>query len=80
MPYLAISHTGAEIIFRNKPKLKDNEFLSYSGEAIKLPDGSIKKLTGKELKFGDEPLELTSDESTANKPRPEQGERDRLPG
>lgn len=43
MPYLAISHTGAEIIFRNKPKLKDNEFLSYSGEAIKLPDGTIKK-------------------------------------
>lgn len=56
MPYLAISHTGAEIIFRNKPKLKDNEFLSYSGEAIKLPDGTIKKLTGKDLKFGDEPV------------------------
>lgn len=67
MPYLVISHTGAEIIFRNKPKLKYNEFLSYSGEAIKLPDGSIKKLTGKELKFGDEPLELTSDESTTDK-------------
>lgn len=61
MAYVAISHTGAEIIFRNKPRLKDNELLSYSGEAIKLPDGSIKKLTGKELKFGDEPIELTND-------------------
>ena len=69
---MAISHTGAEIIFRNKPRLKDNECLSYSGEAIKLPNGSIKKLTGKEMKFGDEPVELTSDESTANKPREEQ--------
>lgn len=72
MAYVAISHTGAEIIFRNKPRLKDNECLSYSGEAIKLPNGSIKKLTGKEIKFGDEPVELTSDESTANKPREEQ--------
>lgn len=72
MAYVAISHTGAEIIFRNKPRLKDNECLSYSGEAIKLPNGSIKKLTGKEMKFGDEPVELTSDESTANKPREEQ--------
>ena len=72
MAYVAISHTGAEIIFRNKPRLKDNKCLSYSGEAIKLPNGSIKKLTGKEMKFGDEPVELTSDESTANKPREEQ--------
>lgn len=72
MAYVAISHTGAEIIFRNKPRLKDNECLSYSGEAIKLPNGSIKKLTGKEMKFGDEPVELTSDESTANQPREEQ--------
>ena len=72
MAYVAISHTGAEIIFRNKPRLKDNECLSYSGEAIKLPNGSIKKLAGKEMKFGDEPVELTSDESTANKPREEQ--------
>lgn len=59
MPYLAISYSGAEIIFRNKPRLHDNKVLSYSGEAIKLPDGTIKKLTGKDLKFGDEPVELT---------------------
>ena len=26
---------------------------------ILLPPGSIKKLTGKDLKFGDEPVELT---------------------
>lgn len=79
MAHVAITKYGNEALFKNKPKVKEGN-LSYSGEMILLPPGSIKKLTGKELKFGDEPLELTSDESTANKPRPEQGERDRLPG
>lgn len=71
MAYVAVSYSGAEIIFRNKPRLHDNKYLSYSGEAIKLPPGSIKKLTGKDLKFGDEPLEITIDESPVNKPREE---------
>lgn len=63
MPYLAISYSGAEIIFKNKPRLHDSKYLSYSGEAIKLPSGTIKKLTGEDLKFGDEPIELQGDES-----------------
>lgn len=77
MAYVAVSYSGAEIIFRNKPQLKDNKYLSYSGEAIKLPHGSIKKLIGRELKFGNDPVELSidefievnSDESTTDKPR-----------
>lgn len=79
MAHVSVTRNGNEAIFKNKPRMKEG-YLSYSGEMILLPPGSIKKLTGKELKFGDEPLELTSDESTANKPRPQQGERDSLPG
>lgn len=61
MAYVAVSYSGAEIIFRNKPKLKD-KYLSYSGEAVKLPRGAIKKLIGRELKFGDDPVKLFNDE------------------
>lgn len=67
MAYLAVTSKGNEVIYKNKPNRKENSYWSYSGEAITLPHGTIRKLTGKDLKFEDEPVELTSDESTTDK-------------
>lgn len=58
MAHVSVTRNGNEAIFKNKPRMKEG-YLSYSGEMILLPPGSIKKLTGKDLKFGDEPVELT---------------------
>lgn len=70
MAHVAITRNGNEALFKNKPMVKEGN-LSYSGEMILLPPGSIKKLTGKDLKFGDEPVELQGYESTTNQPRSE---------
>lgn len=67
MAYLAVTSKGNEVIYKNKPNRKENSYWSYSGEAITLPHGTIRKLTVKDLKFEDEPVELTSDESTTDK-------------
>ena len=67
MAYLAVTSKGNEVIYKNKPNRKENSYWSYSGESITLPHGTIRKLTGKDLKFEDEPVESTSDESTTDK-------------
>lgn len=38
--------------------IDDQGFIEYSEEGIDLPDGSIKKLIGRELSWSDEPVEL----------------------
>lgn len=71
MAHVAITRNGNEALFRNRPKIKEGN-LSWAGEMILLPPGSIKKLTGKDLKFGDEPIELQGDESNNIEPRAKQ--------
>ena len=69
MAWVAVSKAGTELISPVKP-VKDGtwwscvEEISIEGEygdvemSIELPKGSIKKLIGRELTFGDEPVEL----------------------
>lgn len=72
MPFVAVLHTGKEAIFVNRPIKKENAFYSYSGEMIILPAGTIKKLTGKEITFNDEPIELNH-ETQSNPNQRDQG-------
>lgn len=60
MAWVAVNSCGTELIFETVPhkvaySWRDNE---GSCRCIALPKGSIKKLIGKELNWGDEPVEL----------------------
>ena len=73
MAWLAIDKFGDEYIFRHKPE-KDRCYWSdeklnmdcvgsndepyYRSSEIELPKGTIKLLTGKELTWEDEPIEI----------------------
>lgn len=59
MAWLAVDKNGWEFIYRDKPCRQFNTYW-YAGEDhfVELPEGSIKKLIGKELSWGDEPVEL----------------------
>lgn len=58
MAWLAVTETGEEAIFRNKPIRKENLFYSYSGEKIYLPAGTIEKILGKIITWSDDPVEI----------------------
>lgn len=72
MAWLAVNKNNFEYMFHHKPVIDEygwltdkktyNEVRCYttsaSDFAIRLPNGSIKKLIGRDLKFGDEPVEL----------------------
>lgn len=72
MAYLAVNKDGSEIISRHEPErsIYDNEwvdlyeFVNCGGNPdevemqIELPKGTIKQLIGKELSWGDKPVEL----------------------
>ena len=58
MAWLAADKDGTEWIYRGEPvKNEDKEYRDFDAE-IKLPEGSIKKLIGRELTFDDEPAEI----------------------
>jgi len=63
MAWVACNNSGQEIIFRNKP-LRHFCLPSWIANDISenryvvVPDGSIKKLIGRELTWEDEPVEL----------------------
>lgn len=72
MGYLAVNKDGSEIISRHLPERSDlsnewvdlYEYTNCGGNQndieiqIELPQGTIKKLIGKELTWNDEPIKL----------------------
>ena len=58
MAWLAVDKDGAECVFAIKPYRELNKYWESPCEYVSLPDGSIKKLIGRELIFEDEPVEL----------------------
>lgn len=60
MAWLAVDKDGSEYVYQDKPIRKDKLFDRQEDESelVQLPEGSIKKLTGKELTWDDEPIEL----------------------
>lgn len=58
MAWLAVDKHGTECIFGFKPSR--SQFGTWRiGPHIILPEGSIKKLIGRELTWEDEPVEIT---------------------
>ncbi len=58
MVWLCVEYDGKEFVSTSKPRKMNNYYL---GSGIKLPNGSIKKLIGKELTWNDTPIELKND-------------------
>lgn len=68
MAWVAVDSLNQELIFRNEPfrDIDTDYMVTYHGWfdeirnswGIELPKGSIKKLTGKDLTWEDEPVEL----------------------
>ncbi|MEG1008262.1 MAG: fructan hydrolase [Clostridia bacterium] len=63
--WLAVNKDGQEVIMDNKPERFNNKWKSlvfigpgYYDTSMILPKGTIKKLTGKELTWDDEPLKF----------------------
>lgn len=59
MAWLAVDENGYEFIYRNKPYRRFNTYW-YDGEDhfVELPEGTIKKLIGRDLFWCNEPVEL----------------------
>ena len=55
--WLAVDYNGIEKAFWNKPK-RCEKHREWWGDMMVLPNGSIKKLIGRELSWSDEPVEL----------------------
>lgn len=62
MAWIAVDKNGREFIYMDKPNRGVIEFLPCQDEGsyIELPQGSIKKLIGRELSWNDEPVGLKS--------------------
>lgn len=60
MAFVAVDKNGTEYIYPIMPN-KSNSFwyIGGSSDCIMLPQGTIKKLIGFDLKWEDEPVELT---------------------
>ena len=57
MAFVATDLDGREHIYPKEPKRERGTW--YSAGYIELPSGTIKKLTGRDLTFDDDPVELT---------------------
>lgn len=55
--WLAVDYNGIEKAFWLKPK-RCEKHREWWGDKMVLPNGSIKKLIGRELSWDDEPVEL----------------------
>lgn len=58
MAWLAVDEDGDEAIFDSKPHRECNYWIDEVGAGIILPSGSIYKLIGKKLVWGNEPVEI----------------------
>lgn len=57
MAWLAVDKDGSEFIFDEEPE-RDEEVWDTNLWYIPLPEGSIKKLIGRNLTWDDEPVEI----------------------
>lgn len=66
MAWVAVDRNGTERIFSDYVKPKRGYYTEYLGQwigiGIIVPKGSIKKLIGRDLTWGDEPVELKNEE------------------
>lgn len=58
MAWLAVDRNGCETIFSYRP-CKCSDVWSDALDYVEIPNGSIRKLIGKDLTWDDEPVELT---------------------
>ena len=61
MAWVAVDKNGDEYVYSSKPYrdcCKGLELWMSIGDCVELPQGSIKKLIGKELTWNNEPVEL----------------------
>ena len=60
MAWLAVDRDGGECIYQFRPKRGNYQFIPlYAYNMwLALPNGSIKKLIGRDLTWSDEPVEL----------------------
>lgn len=59
MAWVAVDKNGWEFIYRDKPRRQFNTYW-YAGDEhfVELPEGSVKKLIGRELNWEDDCVEL----------------------
>jgi len=65
MVYLAVDIDGTECIFNTEVRRRDDGYwepIDWAGEFVVVPKGTIKKLTGKDLKFDDGYVTYVSDD------------------
>ena len=62
MAWLAVDKNGDESVFNGKPyRVEDGEYWDFDNHRynyVHLPNGTIKKIIGRELTWKDEPVEL----------------------
>lgn len=62
MAWVAVNYHGVEVILSDRPKkLFRRLWGNDKTQIIPLPQGSIKKLIGRDLSYDDEPVELKED-------------------
>lgn len=57
MAWLAVNKNETEVIFHSKP-IRFEKYWESNDDYVDLPSGSIEKLTGKQLTWEDEPIEI----------------------
>ena len=59
MAWVAVNKNGAEVIFDFEPeRWNDSFWVADIGADICLPEGTIKRLVGRDLTWSDKPVEL----------------------
>ena len=59
--WVAVNNGGKEVAFNTKPYRGDYypEWINVDGEFVKLPKGTIVKLSGMKLTWRDKPIKIT---------------------
>lgn len=57
MAWLAVDADGSEYVYRNCPNRLTDTWMEDE-DLVELPKGAIKRLTGKDLTWNDEPIEV----------------------
>lgn len=61
MAWVCVGFSGKEIVCQSKPTRWNDRYWmmnSICSDSVELPNGSIKKLIGRELSWDDDPVEL----------------------